>query len=101
MVFHIKQFEQSFWMSLPQAKSDYGTASMDGAGKIFQFFKITLPMVSSTLFVVIIKCLMASIKVYDIIYVRRTLPPRVRRPGEDNEFSVCNVEGKFLHRYDF
>lgn len=51
------------------SKSYYEAASLDGASKIQQFFKITLPMVSPTLFVVIIMRLMASIKVYDLIYM--------------------------------
>ena len=47
----------------------YEAASLDGASKIQQFFKITLPMVSPTLFVVLIMRLMASLKVYDLIYM--------------------------------
>ena len=49
------------------SKSYYEAASLDGASKIQQFFKITLPMVSPTLFVVLIMRLMASLKVYDLI----------------------------------
>lgn len=51
------------------SKSYYEAASIDGASKIQQFFKITLPMVSPTLFVVVIMRLMASLKVYDLIYM--------------------------------
>ena len=51
------------------SKSYYEAASLDGASKIQQFFKITLPMVSPTLFVVLIMRLMASLKVYDLIYM--------------------------------
>lgn len=51
------------------SKSYYEAASLDGASKVQQFFKITLPMVSPTLFVVLIMRLMASIKVYDLIYM--------------------------------
>jgi len=51
------------------SKSYYEAASLDGATKIQQFFKITLPMVSPTLFVVMIMRLMASLKVYDLIYM--------------------------------
>ncbi len=50
-------------------KSLYEANSIDGAGKVRQFFTITLPMVSPTLFVVMIMRLMASVKVYDLIYM--------------------------------
>lgn len=51
------------------SRSYYEAASLDGASKVQQFFHITLPMVSPTLFVVLIMRLMASIKVYDLIYM--------------------------------
>jgi multiple sugar transport system permease protein len=51
------------------SKSYYEAASLDGATKMQQFFHITLPMVSPTLFVVLIMRLMSSIKVYDLIYM--------------------------------
>lgn len=51
------------------SKSYYEAAGLDGAGKIQQFFHITLPMVSPTLFVVLIMRLMASLKIYDLIYM--------------------------------
>ena len=47
----------------------YEANSIDGAGKIRQFFTITLPMVSPTLFSVLIMRLMASMKIYDLIYM--------------------------------
>ena len=50
-------------------KTLYEANSIDGAGKIRQFFTITLPMVSPTLFVVMIMRLMSSVKVYDLIYM--------------------------------
>jgi multiple sugar transport system permease protein len=51
------------------SKSYYEAADIDGAGKVKQFFHITLPMVSPTLFVVMIMRLMSSLKVYDLIYM--------------------------------
>lgn len=51
------------------SKSYYEAAGLDGASKIQQFMHITLPMISPTLFVVLIMRLMASLKVYDLIYM--------------------------------
>ena len=51
------------------SKSYYEAAEIDGTSKINQFLQITLPMVSPTLFVVMIMRLMSSIKVYDLIYI--------------------------------
>lgn len=51
------------------SKSYYEAASLDGATKFQQFVHITLPMVSPTLFVVLIMRLMASLKIYDLIYM--------------------------------
>ena len=51
------------------SKSYYEAAEIDGTTKVKQFFQITLPMVSPTLFVVLIMRLMASVKVYDLIFM--------------------------------
>ena len=58
------------------SKSYYEAASIDGASRITQFFQITLPQVSPTLFVVMIMRLMSSIKVYDLLFMmaRETTP---------------------------
>ena len=50
-------------------KTLYEANSIDGAGRVRQFFTITLPMVSPTMFSVLIMRLMASMKVYDLIYM--------------------------------
>lgn len=47
----------------------YEAAALDGASAAQRFFRITLPMVSPTLFFVVILRAMASLKVYDLIYM--------------------------------
>ncbi len=51
------------------SRSLYEASELDGASKTRQFFSITLPMVSPTLFVVLIMRLMSSLKVFDLIYM--------------------------------
>lgn len=51
------------------SRSYYEAASLDGCTKLQQFRYITMPMVSPTLFVVLIMRLMASLKVYDLLYM--------------------------------
>ncbi|RDU22670.1 carbohydrate ABC transporter permease [Anaerosacchariphilus polymeriproducens] len=51
------------------SKSYYEAAKIDGASGIKQFFHITIPMVSPTLFFVIIMRAMTSLKMFDIIYM--------------------------------
>jgi len=47
----------------------YEASEIDGASKARQFFSITLPMLSPTLFFVVIMRIMASLKVYDLIWM--------------------------------
>jgi multiple sugar transport system permease protein len=50
-------------------RSYYEAAEIDGSSKIKQFFDITLPMLSPTTFFVVIVRVMASLKIYDLIYM--------------------------------
>lgn len=49
--------------------SYYEAARIDGASPIQQFFKITVPLVSPTLFFVLIMRVMGALKVFDIVYM--------------------------------
>lgn len=50
-------------------KDYYESASLDGASGIRQFFTITLPLVSPTLFFVMITTIIGSLQVFDVIYL--------------------------------
>lgn len=47
----------------------YEAATIDGAGGISKFFKITLPLISPTMFFVLVTRVIASLQVFDVIYM--------------------------------
>ena len=49
--------------------SYYEAAEIDGAGSIYQFFKITLPMLSPTTFYVMITCIINSFQVFTAVKI--------------------------------
>lgn len=51
------------------SKSYYEAASIDGAGTITQFFKITIPMLTPTIFFVMITSIISAFQVFDVIYM--------------------------------
>ncbi len=56
--------------------SYYEAANIDGASPIRKFFSITLPLITPTLFFVIVTNLIAALQIFDIIYMmfRRSNP---------------------------
>lgn len=50
-------------------KEMYESASIDGAGKVQSFFKITLPLLKPTIESVLILGFIYTFKVYDLVYV--------------------------------
>lgn len=50
-------------------KDYYESASLDGASGIRQFFTITLPLVSPTLFFVLITTVIGALQVFDVIFM--------------------------------
>lgn len=50
-------------------KSLYEAAEIDGAGPIRQFFTITFPMVSPTMFFVVVTTMIGSLQVFDLIFM--------------------------------
>jgi len=50
-------------------RSYYEAASIDGASPIHQFFKITLPLLSPSIFFVMIMSLIKAFQIFDIIFL--------------------------------
>lgn len=47
----------------------YEASNIDGANAVTQFFKITLPMVSPTIFFVVITSIIQCMQVFDVVYM--------------------------------
>ena len=47
----------------------YEAASLDGAGRIRQFFSVTLPLLSPTLFFTTVLSIIQSLQVFDLVYL--------------------------------
>ena len=47
----------------------YEAANIDGASPIKQFFKITIPLVSPTMFFVVVTSIMSAFQVFDVIFM--------------------------------
>lgn len=51
------------------SRSYYEAADLDGASKVRQFFLITLPLVTPTLFFVMITTIISTLQTFDVIYM--------------------------------
>jgi len=51
------------------SRTYYEAAAIDGAGPIQQFFKITIPMLTPTIFFVMITSIISGFQVFDVIYM--------------------------------
>lgn len=51
------------------SKSYYEAAAIDGAGSVQQFFKITIPMLTPTIFFVMITSIISGFQTFDVIYM--------------------------------
>lgn len=59
-----------FLAGLQEIPNDYyEAATIDGASKTRQFFKITLPLISPTMFFVTVTRIIAALQVFDVIYM--------------------------------
>ncbi len=50
-------------------RSYYEAAEIDGAGLLRRFFRITIPLLSPTIFFTLITQVIAALQVYDLIYM--------------------------------
>ena len=64
----------------------YESAELDGASHLVQFFRITLPLIRSTIFLCFIVGIINSFTVFDIIYVMTD-----GGPGHATEILVTNI----------
>ena len=51
------------------SRTYYESASLDGAGKFQQFRKITLPLLTPTIFFVLITTMISTFQIFDVIYM--------------------------------
>ena len=65
-------------------KDYYEAAKIDGASPAKQFFQITLPLVSPTLFFVVVTSIIQSMQVFDVIYMMED----IRSPAYDKTVSL-------------
>lgn len=50
-------------------KDYYEAATIDGAGEIRKFFKITVPLISPTMFFVVVTRIIGALQVFDVVYM--------------------------------
>jgi multiple sugar transport system permease protein len=60
----------------------YEQAAIDGAGRVRQFFKITLPLLSPSIFFVSVLTVIGSLQVFDILYLMTDARSFARKGGE-------------------
>ncbi|QTR04179.1 sugar ABC transporter permease, partial [Saccharothrix algeriensis] len=76
----------------------YEAAELDGAGRIRQFFSITLPMLSPTAFFITVLTSIGALQVFDVICLdggRRTAPRcATRRSTRTRRSCSCSTNGR-------
>lgn len=50
-------------------KDYYEAATIDGAGEVRQFFNITIPLISPTMFFVVVTRVIGALQVFDVVYM--------------------------------
>ena len=71
---------------LQEIPRDYYEASnIDGASPVKQFFSITVPLVSPTLFFVLVTSIITAMQIFDVIYMMLD----VTSPSYDSTVTSC------------
>jgi multiple sugar transport system permease protein len=80
-------YNMLFFLAALQAipKQLYEAAEMDGAGPFKQFFKISLPLINSTMLFVLVTDVIGSFQVFDTLYV-------LTQGGPGNATEVLNLK---------
>jgi multiple sugar transport system permease protein len=60
----------------------YEAAAIDGAGRVRQFFRITIPLLTPSVFFVTVLTIISSLQVFDILYLMTSSGSLARRGGE-------------------
>ena len=89
-------YELVIYMAAMQNVSNdlYEAASIDGAGKVRQFFKITLPLISPTTFYLIIIELIATFKVFTQVHI-------ISVNARGNTSLLCNIYMEAFSNFKF
>ena len=77
-------------------KQLYEAASIDGAGAVKKFFKITLPMLSPTMFMVMVLCIIQSFQVFDLVNIMTD-----GGPGRSSNVLVYRIYQEAFQNYKF
>lgn len=77
------------------SKSYYEAAAIDGAGSLKQFFTITLPLITPTLFFVLVTTLISTFQTFDTIYMM------ISKKGLALEASQSMVVYFYRNAFDF
>ncbi|WP_312855500.1 carbohydrate ABC transporter permease [Litoribacterium kuwaitense] len=74
----------------------YEAATLDGAGEIKKFFHITLPLVTPSLFFVLVMAMINSLQVFDLIFVMVGDNPTLLEPTRTVVYSIWEDGFKFF-----
>lgn len=72
------------------SKSYYEAAAIDGAGAVTQFFKITIPMLTPTVFFVMITSIISGFQVFDTVYMM--VEKQIQLMNQRKRLLCCSID---------